>query len=159
MTDERSRLVIKLRTDDILELLGDSPEVRLEVSSSIVQRFTERHLKALVNHELMKKVETRLRSSLKRQVESQIGKWIQIKSNYMQQGKQVELDPKMAEKIQQTAQSAVSAHVREVVQEELAKWDDKIEAYVQQSLTANIRDRVNREVKTKLEAASKAISA
>ena len=132
---------IKLSADDVLQLLGDSPEARLEASSSIVQQFASRHLKTLVNHEIMQGVTRDLQATLTQAVQEAVGTW---KANRFTPN----------ETVLRSIRSHVETQVRDVVERESDRVAERllpmIESHVKLQVHAEIRKQVKAEVERRM---------
>lgn len=137
---------IQVSTEDLLALLGDDPEVRLTIQSSIVQQFATSHLKAIVNHELVKEVEKDLKTALAQEIKDQVGTW--NRNNFT-------VHSAIEERIKNLATTAVALRFQDLIEAEIEKRLEALEPNVAHYLNSNIKKRVDAEVQRRLEVAAK----
>jgi hypothetical protein len=79
----RNNLTLQINSLEALErLIGGDSEIEIDIRNNVVQKFAEKHLKAVANSEMMKNLESSIRNSLyessgyKKNVSSKIKKEI-----------------------------------------------------------------------------------
>ncbi len=144
---------IQVSTEQLLELLGDDPEVRLSIQSSIVQQFATKHLKAVINHDMMKEIEKDLQTAVAQEIADQVGTWAKNTGPW-ERDRRFEPSQAISDTIKQLAGSAVIKTYETLIKEAVDKRQEWIESAVSQRLGQNITKMVDDEVKRRLTAAA-----
>jgi hypothetical protein len=148
---------IQLSYEDLMKLLADKDgEVSIEVKNTIIQNFTQRHLKVLVNHEAMKKVSDVLKAAVATEVAEQVGTQT---SHY---NSKVKLVPEIKKLIQDSVRVAINDALEEAIAE--AKQDifnrllSGIESRVNSAVSVEVTNQVRKRVDEQLKKAQKALT-
>lgn len=101
---------LKLDTQALENLMkGDDGKIKLELQQAVVEEFSRRHIKAIVNDEVFRLHADTIREESMKNLSSMFGEW---KGNYG--NKKLELNPQMKEIIQLQAKATVSYELDQV---------------------------------------------
>jgi len=148
---------IQINSLEALErLIGGDTDLELELRNNIVQEFTKKYLKGIVEQEngkittaindIRREANATFREVATRQVATVKTEW--GRTTYT-------IQPSVVEDMKTRVRDSVRDIVRELVKEEMEKQKDLLEGYVSKSMTVNIQDTVNKMVRQKLESVLK----
>ncbi len=143
---------IKVDTEDLLALIGDDPEVRLTIQSSIVQQFAERHLKAVARDEGFKDLEKVLKEAVKAEVGEQVGTISYPNKVNLNDRMQASIRGEVASQIRSLVDSVTAEASKSIVNSVSPLIDSKVNA----RLDYDIKAAVDAEVKRRLTDAANA---
>ncbi len=137
-----TKINFQVSTDDLLRLLGDDPDTQLEIRSSIVQQFTDRYLKSLVNHETVKETERILREGIKDEIQKVVGSasW-----------QEVHLKPRIKSQVKDLVESHVGTTLRTLVTEAVAEQTERISKQVSDVVARQYNVDIRRQVEARVQ--------
>ena len=137
-------------------LIGGDSEVEIEIRGSVVQKFAERHLKAVANSDGLKKQLDSLSSALSDKASQQMAEAIGVFKTDFGRTQLVRLRPDVTDRINVMVQNAVSDMIREEVMKVISNTD--IPKIVNQCVTHNMKYAVDAAVKAKMAEAAAALT-
>lgn len=154
------KLQLQINSLEALEkLIGGNADAELEIRNNIVQEFTKKHLKAIVNDGLFAKKFEELKSdvekSFRKKVEEGIG---EIKSSYYDKNydKRFVPTPEFEKEIKKSVESAINETLRSVIE---SKFDNKVRGVLEQQIDYYITNvfvtNFNKMIKDRVELAFK----
>lgn len=148
-----SKLTLQINSKDALErLIGGDTAVEVEIRNNIVQDFTNKYLKGLMNSSTIQNIVGRyhqdIRKSVQEEVEKNFGKPNAFYSS-------VELNPEIKAAIKKEIENNFSALVDKAVKEKFSDIEKHIQQSVNLAVDYQIGVKVRELVKQKIEAALK----
>lgn len=129
-------------------LIGGDTDIEIEIRNNIVQEFTKKHLKAIVNEGTIKRVADNLNKTLSAQAESIINdKFGSLGGDYW--NPKFVLNAKCQNELNAAAESAYIARIRSAWQQMEKRVLDR---YSDEYIESEIKRTVNREVNKRIEA-------
>lgn len=122
----------------------EGPEVAVEIQKRIVQQFAERHLKAVVNTEVIKKAEVEVTRAAAWMVEEMVGKSTGVGHSHR---RTITLNADIRRQIKNRVEADVEELVLREVHKRVAEVD--IEQKVQAKVTWHIQRQVDEEVRSR----------
>jgi hypothetical protein len=145
-------LRLQLDASALSKLLTDiSPEVTVELRQSVIEEFTRRHLKGLLNEELLRKFHSRMQQLFDDEAERIIGK---INKDYWGSSETTlhnSLVDRITKKVNETIDIVLDARIKNDRDKFLTDLEAKINRAIEASVSFNIKDKVKKEVDAKLE--------
>ena len=150
-------VTIQINSQAALErLIGGDSQLAIEARNSIIQNFTQKHLKSLVNLEVVQNEANKLRKDFAVLVNEKIGAEIGvIKTDGYQKVFQSALRPEIQEFLNKTIESKVYDLIKKSVEEKVASMN--IEKLVKDMIDASVAYRIRDGVKKRLDEVSKTI--
>jgi len=157
-----SQLTLQINSLEALErLIGDDTQTSVDIRNSVVQKFAEKHLKALANSDTINKFCNELRATIQQdmmnQANSQIGT---IKADWAGRVEKVTLHSAVKAEVDSLVRGHVDELIRKSVEEAIKFWanDAEIEKRVQKRMEYFAEERIKAEVKARFEQALKKIA-
>ena len=149
-----NNLTIQINNLSALErLIGGNSEVEIEVRNSVIQKFAEKHLKAMANCEpvtsTLKTIKESILGYVKQKVDTEIATF---KKDYYNNITEVKLNPAIHAELDRQIRSKMDTFVFETIQASVKKWsdemkiDERIEKRVAYFTDGYIRDEVKKRI-------------
>lgn len=151
-----NKLTIQINNLEALErLIGGDSEVEIDIRNSVVQKFAEKHLKALANAPAI----TSTLNTIKAHIGSQISEKCAQEIGTFQQSwsgdiSSIKLHPKIKEEIDRQVRTLTDKNIQNAVDEALKFWvndvelkkriDNRFEYYTNQHINAEVRARLEK---------------
>lgn len=157
-----NKLTLQINNLEALErLIGGDSEVEVEIRNSVVQKFADKHLKALANSDMITKFCNSLGATIQKDLHEQANNQIgTIKTNWVGAVEKVTLHPSCKSEIESLVRTQVDDMIRKSVEDAIKFWanDAEIEKRVEKRMEYFAEERIKTEVKQRLDAAFKKIS-
>lgn len=143
----REKLTLNLTTNALERLIGGNTEVETNLRQSIVENFSKKYLKTIVNHELIKnqiskleedskKVRNEIQSKFDNEIKKQIGN---IRRKYGGEISNIEFNNEFRKQIDKYMVSKFDQFINNLISSTFDKHENEIKEYI------------NRVIKEKLE--------
>jgi len=156
-----SQLTLQINSKEALErLIGGDEKVDVDIRNSVVQKFSEKHLKSVANSETIREFCNSLKSSIEKDMISETNSQVGIiKTNWAGQVEKVTLHPAIKTEIDSLVRNHVDELIRKSVDDAIKFWanDAEIEKRVEKRMEYYAEERIKTEVKQRLEDAFKKI--
>lgn len=150
-----NKLTIQINNLEALErLIGGNTEVEVEVRNAVVQKFTEKHLKALANESIIGKtldaIKADISTQIKEKCEAQIATF---KTNFYGSTTEIKLNPSIKSEIDSQVRNLVDSTVRTMVDDALKTWKDDLELKnrIDKRFEYYTTEMINTEIKNRIE--------
>jgi LPS O-antigen subunit length determinant protein (WzzB/FepE family) len=154
-TNPKSYLTLQINSLEALErLIGGDSQVEIDIRNSVVQKFTEKHLKAVVNSDAVQRAMTWIKTDVERQISDRLTQEIgTFKSDYYGRISDVKLRPEINTEIDRRVRDSINTIVSNAIAEAEKKIVDaaEIEKRIRSYVDHNINVRINQEVKARLD--------
>lgn len=123
-----NKLTIQINNREALErLIGGDSEVEIDIRNSVVQKFAERHLKALANSEPVTSTLKTINESIvnygKQKVDAEVATF---KQDYYKNITEVKLNPAIHAEIDRQIKQKMDTFIFDTVQAAVKTWSDEI---------------------------------
>ncbi len=126
---------IQINSLEALErLIGNNTDVEIEIRNNIVQEFTKKHLKALVNDSLINKTVSEVNAELQKTINSKLEESIATISRNGYYNTVVTLKPEIIDKVKDFVRDTIDTEIQQAVDVAMKTW----------KMDSNIEDRVNK---------------
>lgn len=145
-----AQMKISLGMEDVERMIGGSDEASIEVRNYIVQEFTRRHLRALINDDLMQKTQFLLAKATEEEVKKIVGTYDHYASP------KVKLNPEIAKHLEEAVKAqalhlittAVEFQWEKTIKPTLAELiQSRIEGLTKRYVDARVDERLKQIVK------------
>ena len=150
-----NNLTIQINNLSALErLIGGNSEVEIEVRNSVIQKFAEKHLKAMANCEpvtsTLKTIKESILGYVKQKVDTEIATF---KKDYYNNITEVKLNPAIHAELDRQIRSKMDTFVFETIQASVKKWSDemKIDERIEKRVAYFTDEYIRDEVKKRIE--------
>lgn len=148
-----SKLTLQINSKDALErLIGGDSAVEVEIRNNIVQDFTNRYLKGLMNASTIKDAVQRYHENIHKTIQDEIRERFGNVNGYY---RTIDLTPEIKAAIKKEIENNFSALVDKVVKEKFSDIEKHIQQSVNLAVDYQIGVKVRELVKQKIEAALK----
>lgn len=149
---KNTRLQLNLTYPALVALIGGDTEAEIKLRQNIVERFTDKYLRGLVNDDSIKEARYIIIAEIKKQIEEKIGKIKGGRFGYSGGWRnEVILNEDIKREINECCESALKNQVKEAATKALAKIDaSAIEAEIQRLVEYYVNHSIKERVKEKV---------
>jgi hypothetical protein len=153
----RNNLTLQINSLEALErLIGNDTQAEIEIRTSLVQKFAEKHLKPIVNSEPISKAVNDIRTEAFRILSDKCSEEIAtFKSNWYATDRisDIKLKQPILDEIERMVRLKIDSVIATAVETAIAKWTatSDLEERIQKRVDYYTQEQINQLVKAKLE--------
>lgn len=151
-----NKLTIQINSLEALErLIGGDSEIEIDVRNSVIQKFANKHLKALANTnaitQTLSKIQREISDEVSRRCSAEIATF---KKNYYGAINEVKLNPAIESEISRKVRTLTDTAIQKAVDEAVEVWADEqgIKRRINAKFDHYTQDFIKAEVRAKLDA-------
>jgi hypothetical protein len=156
-----NNLTLQINSKEALErLIGGDSQTEIDIRNSVVQKFAEKHLKAVVNSDAMRttlyQIQTAITQNVKEQCEREVATF---KTSYGGSITDIKLNPAVQKEIDTQVRTIAYDIIQKKVDESIKFWANnaEIEKIVAKKFEYYTNEIISNKVKERLDAIRKSI--
>lgn len=150
-----SQLTLQINSLEALErLIGGDTQVEIDIRNSVVQKFADKHLKAVANSDAVRKTMEGIQAAVQKQIADRLEQGIAtFKSTYGGSVYDVKLHPEIVTVIESKVRNTIDQSVQRAVQSAIDNWTGatQLEERIQKRVDYHTKEKIDQEIKSRLE--------